>query len=225
MHKTQWERRNIALRSARGSFPSYGRKVNQFGFFFPSPPRFPQTIDMGEWKVQVSFRIPPDLYRELQEVALRERRTLGSFGRLLIEWAFERHKEVGSSEKLLHCKIQQRKVKLCFSLDASFGGCSSALLRRIGFCFVRFGPRSGGSGLISFSLYIMDTHGAVERRIRQRLEPSADFVKTPYSLRSWRQFLQEEVALFAFAQIKTLIRQALDQHYLATARQSAAKQR
>jgi hypothetical protein len=61
---------------------------------------------MGEWKVQVSFKIPPDLHRELEEAAVRERRTLGNFGRLLIEWAFERHKEAGTSEKLLRCKLR-----------------------------------------------------------------------------------------------------------------------
>jgi len=63
---------------------------------------------MGEWKVQVSFKICPDLRRELEEVALREQRTLGNFGRLLVEWAFERHKEVGSSDKLLRYKIRQK---------------------------------------------------------------------------------------------------------------------
>jgi len=61
---------------------------------------------MGEWKAQVSFRVRPDLKIELEAAALREQRTLGSFGRLLIEWAFERHKELGSSEKLLRLRIQ-----------------------------------------------------------------------------------------------------------------------
>jgi hypothetical protein len=63
---------------------------------------------MGEWKVQVSFKIPPDLHRELEEAAVRGRRTLGNFGRLLIEWAFERHKELGSSEKLLRCRVRPK---------------------------------------------------------------------------------------------------------------------
>jgi hypothetical protein len=67
---------------------------------------------MGVWKVQVSFRISPDLHWELEEAAVGERRTLGSFGRLLIEWAFERHKKLGSSEKLLRCRIRpERRVK------------------------------------------------------------------------------------------------------------------
>ena len=63
---------------------------------------------MGVWKMQVSFKIPPDLHRELEEAAARERRTLGNFGRLLIEWAFERHKELGSSEKLLRCRVRPK---------------------------------------------------------------------------------------------------------------------
>jgi hypothetical protein len=63
---------------------------------------------MGEWKVQVSFKVRQDLRRELEEAAVRERRTLGNFGRLLIEWAFERHKEAGGTEKLLRFKIRRK---------------------------------------------------------------------------------------------------------------------
>jgi hypothetical protein len=68
---------------------------------------FRTLLRMGEWKVQVSFRVCEALRRELEEAALRERRTLGNFGRLLVEWAFERHKEAGSTEKLLRFKIRK----------------------------------------------------------------------------------------------------------------------
>jgi hypothetical protein len=61
---------------------------------------------MGEWKVQVSVRVLPEMRRELEIAAVRERRSLGNLGGILIEWAFERHKEVGSSEKLLCCKVR-----------------------------------------------------------------------------------------------------------------------
>lgn len=63
---------------------------------------------MGEWKAQVSFKIDARLRSEMEVAALRERRTLGGFGRLLLEWAFERHKEVGGSEKLLRYRIRER---------------------------------------------------------------------------------------------------------------------
>jgi hypothetical protein len=42
---------------------------------------------MGEWKVQVSFKVRQDLRRELKRVAERERRTLGNVGGVLLEWA------------------------------------------------------------------------------------------------------------------------------------------
>jgi hypothetical protein len=73
-------------------------------------PGLPHTTDMGEWKVQVSFKIRPDLRRELEEAALRERRTLGNFGRLLVESAFERHKEAGSTEKLPDSKFGRKET-------------------------------------------------------------------------------------------------------------------
>jgi len=64
---------------------------------------------MGEWKARTSMRVTQDLRRELDEVAVRERRTLGSFCMLLIEWDFEQHKELGSNEKLLQYKIGKRR--------------------------------------------------------------------------------------------------------------------
>lgn len=63
---------------------------------------------MGEWKVQVSVRVLPDLRRELEIAAERERRTLGNLGGILIQWAFEQLKVAGSSEKLLRFRIPSR---------------------------------------------------------------------------------------------------------------------
>jgi len=63
---------------------------------------------MGEWMAQVSFRVRHDLRRELEASALREERTLGNFGRVLLKWAFEQYKEAGSTEKLLRCKIREK---------------------------------------------------------------------------------------------------------------------
>ncbi len=56
---------------------------------------------MGEWKAPLSLRVRQRLHHELEDAAARERRTLGNFGELLVELAFERHKEAGSTEKLL----------------------------------------------------------------------------------------------------------------------------
>ncbi|MGB8473512.1 MAG: hypothetical protein WCE61_05430 [Candidatus Acidiferrum sp.] len=46
---------------------------------------------MGEWKVQVSVRVLPEMRRELEVAAAREHRTLGNLGGILIEWALELH--------------------------------------------------------------------------------------------------------------------------------------
>jgi hypothetical protein len=53
---------------------------------------------MGEWKVQVSFRVREDLRRELQCIAEQERRTLGNLGRGLLEWAAAQLHVAGSVE-------------------------------------------------------------------------------------------------------------------------------
>jgi hypothetical protein len=42
---------------------------------------------------------------ELEDYAKREHRSLSNFGEILIEWAFERLKEAGSTEKLLRRKV------------------------------------------------------------------------------------------------------------------------
>src|SRR6267154_4717689 len=53
---------------------------------------------MGEWKAQLSLRVRQELRRDLEEFAAKERRTLGNLGEILLEWAFEQLKRVGSTE-------------------------------------------------------------------------------------------------------------------------------
>jgi hypothetical protein len=61
---------------------------------------------MGEWRVQVSVRVSQALRADLEKYAANERRTLGNFGALILEWAFEQLKAAGSTEKLLKYKIR-----------------------------------------------------------------------------------------------------------------------
>jgi hypothetical protein len=61
---------------------------------------------MGEWRVQVSVRVSQALRTELEKYAALERRTLGNFGALILEWAFEQLKTAGSTERLLKYKIR-----------------------------------------------------------------------------------------------------------------------
>ena len=63
---------------------------------------------MGEWKAPLSLRIPQDLRREMEQFAAKERRTLGDFGRLLIEWGFEQVKAAGSLDRLLKYQLGKR---------------------------------------------------------------------------------------------------------------------
>jgi len=60
---------------------------------------------MGEWKVQVSVRVLPEMRRELEVAAAREHRTLGNLGGILIGWAFAQLQAAGSTEKLLRFRI------------------------------------------------------------------------------------------------------------------------
>jgi len=61
---------------------------------------------MGEWKAQVSFRVRQALREELAAFAAQEKRTVGNLGELLLEWGFEQLKAVGSTHRLLKCKIR-----------------------------------------------------------------------------------------------------------------------
>jgi hypothetical protein len=62
---------------------------------------------MGEWKTQVSVRVSPAMRSELERYAAIEKRTLGNLGLVILEWGFEQLKAVGSTERLLRCKIRQ----------------------------------------------------------------------------------------------------------------------
>jgi hypothetical protein len=59
---------------------------------------------MGEWKAQISIRVPVPLRYELDELAKQEHRTLSNLWGILLEYAMERLKAAGSMEKLLHRK-------------------------------------------------------------------------------------------------------------------------
>ena len=61
---------------------------------------------MGEWRVQVSVRVSQARRAELETYAAREKRTLGNFGAVILEWAFEQLKVAGSTERLLKYSIR-----------------------------------------------------------------------------------------------------------------------
>lgn len=61
---------------------------------------------MGEWKATVTMRIRPGLRDELVQFAVREQRSLGNMGAVLLEWAFEQLKVAGSTERLRKYKIR-----------------------------------------------------------------------------------------------------------------------
>jgi hypothetical protein len=47
----------------------------------------------------------------MEQFAARERRTLGNFGELLIEWAFAQLKVAGSMDRLLKVSLTPRTMK------------------------------------------------------------------------------------------------------------------
>jgi hypothetical protein len=71
---------------------------------------------MGDWKAPLSRRVRNELRSELEVIAKRERRTLGNLGEILIEWATERLREAGGTEKLL-----QRPVPVPRNPDGNYG--------------------------------------------------------------------------------------------------------
>lgn len=66
---------------------------------------------MGEWKAPLSLRIRQEFRHELEEVATRERRTLGNVSELLLEWAYAQWKTVGSLDRLLNARPANLKGK------------------------------------------------------------------------------------------------------------------
>jgi hypothetical protein len=65
---------------------------------------------MGEWKAPLSLRVRNELRVGLESFAAREKRTLGNIGEVMVEWAFEQLKIVGSTERLLRYRIRSKKV-------------------------------------------------------------------------------------------------------------------
>ena len=61
---------------------------------------------MGEWKAPLSLRVRQELRREMEDFALTERRNLGNVGEVLVEWAWEQLKAVGSIDRLLKFRIR-----------------------------------------------------------------------------------------------------------------------
>lgn len=64
---------------------------------------------MGECKAPLSLRIRPAVRIEMEQFAATEQRSLGNVGAVLLEWAFEQLKIVGSTERLLKYKIKPRQ--------------------------------------------------------------------------------------------------------------------
>jgi hypothetical protein len=61
---------------------------------------------MGGWKEPISLRVRRALREELETIAVRERRTLGNLGELVLEWAYAQLKRAGTTERLLQCQIR-----------------------------------------------------------------------------------------------------------------------
>lgn len=66
---------------------------------------------MGEWKAPLSLRVRQVLRTELEEIAVRERRTLGNVGELLLEWSLTQLKIVGSMDRLLKVGLSRPNMK------------------------------------------------------------------------------------------------------------------
>ncbi len=63
---------------------------------------------MGEWKAQISARVPQELRREMEEFAYEDRRRLGNVAGTLLEWSWEQLKAAGNIETLLKSSIKPR---------------------------------------------------------------------------------------------------------------------
>src|SRR6267154_6362192 len=101
---------NILENCKRGAV-RYG---GHFYFSHPATPTLVQAVQdferlggsglMGEWKVNLNLRIDVQCKARLQEIADREKRSLGNLGYLLMEWATDQLVGFGSTEKLLRRK-------------------------------------------------------------------------------------------------------------------------
>jgi hypothetical protein len=56
-------------------------------------------------RFQITLRIRPALWSELEEMAKRENHTLGSVATLLVEWGYKQLKAAGTTERLRQCRI------------------------------------------------------------------------------------------------------------------------
>jgi hypothetical protein len=63
---------------------------------------------MGQWKAPLSLRVRQELRAGLEEIAARDKRTLGNLAEVLLEWSFEQLQLAGSTEKLLRYRIRRR---------------------------------------------------------------------------------------------------------------------
>jgi len=64
---------------------------------------------MGEQKAYISLRARPDLRREMEEFANKERRKLANVAEMLIEWAWAQLEAAGSLDRLLKFQIRRRR--------------------------------------------------------------------------------------------------------------------
>ena len=76
---------------------------------------------MGEWKASVSLRIKPELRVEMEQFAAAEQRSLGNIGALLLVWAFDQLKAVGSTERLLKSEISPNPLNSQVSQETNNG--------------------------------------------------------------------------------------------------------
>lgn len=76
---------------------------------------------MGEWKAPISLRVRQDLRRDLEDFALKERRTLGNVGEVLLEWGWEQLKIAGSIDRLLKFRIPVRAQQPADNADKAKG--------------------------------------------------------------------------------------------------------
>ena len=60
---------------------------------------------MGIYKVNLSLRVKQELRLEMEQLAARERRTLGNLGEILVTWAVEQLREAGSTTQLFNKSV------------------------------------------------------------------------------------------------------------------------
>ncbi len=66
---------------------------------------------MGEWKAQLSMRVPQEFRREFEAWAEKERRKTSNLGSELLVWSFEQLKTAGSLTRLLKFQLGKPKEK------------------------------------------------------------------------------------------------------------------